>query len=75
MGVDDDDVVRVAALGFRDHVVVRSVRLDDRIDAETHHRRRLGLDRLIEGVSDGEGRERDRNVRDDGVPVGVDQAP
>src|SRR6266699_1056998 len=81
VGIDDNHVVWVAAFRLGDDVVVGSVILLDRRDAEAHRRwrwrrvRREAVVRVIEVVADGEGSERDRNRRNDRVAVGVDEAP
>jgi hypothetical protein len=75
VGIDDQDVVLVAALGFGDDVVVIGVGLDNRWDAQAHRRRGPRLVLVVEVLPDGERRERrDRDRRDERVPIGVDHA-
>ena len=74
--VDDDDVVRVAALGLGDDVVVVAVRVDDRLDVEVHAPARVPTAGVLveQALAGGERGERDRDGRDDRVAGGVDQA-
>ena len=69
MRVDDQDVVRVAALGVCDDVVVVAVRVVDALEVQgdRRQRRRVRHGRLVlvvEVVAHGERRERHRDRRD-----------
>jgi hypothetical protein len=69
--VDHDDVIRIAALGLRDQVVVVAVGIDDRVDVELRVRRLAVVEVPEQLLARVEGDEPDRDRGVDGVAVGI----